>query len=89
MKAVPIEATNAATPVTQVIVRRPRQAAIQNFPHRWITMNMKNSSTLQRWSEFTKWPTDETCHQAEPPTVSTMPDPSTSVRAASVSTPNT
>ncbi len=32
------EAANAATPVTQVIVRRPRQAAIQNLPHRWMTM---------------------------------------------------
>ena len=71
MNAVPIEATNATTPVTQVSARLPRQAAIQNLPHRWITMNAKNSSTLHRCSEFTKCPSDETCHQAAPPTAST------------------
>ena len=42
------EATNATTPVIQVSARRPRQAAIQNFPHKWITMNAMNSSTDHR-----------------------------------------
>ena len=43
-----MEARNATTPVIQVIARRPRQAAIQNFPHRWMTMKTKNSWTLQK-----------------------------------------
>ena len=34
-------------------------------------MTAKNSSTLHRWSEFTKWPSDEVCHQAGPPIAST------------------
>ena len=77
MNAVPIEPRNATTPVIQVSARRPRQAAMQNFPHRWMTMKAKNSSTLHRCSEFTKWPTDDVCHQAAPPSVSTTPEAST------------
>ena len=34
VKAAPMEARKATPPVTQVMVRFPRQAAIQNFPHR-------------------------------------------------------
>jgi hypothetical protein len=40
------EATKATTPVIQVIARRPRQADIQNFPHRWMTRKAMKSSTL-------------------------------------------
>ena len=67
MNAVPIEPRNATTPVIQVSARLPRQAAIQNLPQRWITMKAKNSSTLHRCRELTKWPTPEVCHHAAPP----------------------
>ena len=50
---VPMEARNSTTPVIQVSARLPRQAAIQNLPHRWTTMNPKNSSTLHRCTELT------------------------------------
>ena len=50
MKAVTTEAMNAITPVIQVSARRPRQAAIQNLPHRWMTMKAMNSSTDHRWT---------------------------------------
>jgi hypothetical protein len=43
------EATNATTPVIQVQARLPRQAAIQNLPHKWMTSRAMNSSTLHRW----------------------------------------
>ena len=59
--------------MTQVSARRPRQAAIQNLPHRWITINAKNSSTLQRCTEFTKWPEGRGVPPAAPPTVRTRP----------------
>ena len=48
MKHSVTDAANAITPVIQVIARRPRQAAIQNLPQRWITMKAMNSSTLHR-----------------------------------------
>jgi len=48
VKDVPIEIPKSTTPEIHVIARLPRQAAIQNLPHRWITMNPKNSSTLHR-----------------------------------------
>ncbi len=44
------------TPVIQVRARRPRQAAIQNLPHRWITRKAMNSSTLHRCMLLKKWP---------------------------------
>jgi hypothetical protein len=50
------EARNATTPVIQVIVRRPRQAAIQNLAHRWMTSSAMNSSTLHRCRLLKKWP---------------------------------
>ena len=56
MKHSTIEARKATTPVIQVIARRPRQAAIQNFPHRWITSSAMNSSTLHRCVLLKKWP---------------------------------
>jgi hypothetical protein len=89
VKAAPIEVTNRTTPETQVMPLPPRQAAIQNLPHRWITMQPKKSSTLHRCTEFTKWPRDEVCHQTAPPIASTTPDPITTTRPARVSTPNT
>ncbi len=52
------EARNATTPVTQVQARLPRQAAIQNLPHKWMTSRAMNSSTLQRWRLLKKWPSE-------------------------------
>ena len=54
MNAVPTEARKQTTPVIQVKARLPRQAAIQNLPHRCTTMKTKNSSTLHRCTLFTK-----------------------------------
>ena len=89
MNAAPMEVRKATTPVTQVSPRWPRQAAIQNLPHRWITMQAKNSSTLHRWTELTKCPRDEVCHHVAPPIESTTPEPITTNSPARVSTPNT
>ena len=36
VKAVPMEPRKPTTPVIQVSARLPRQAAMKNFPHRWI-----------------------------------------------------
>src|SRR5664279_2880879 len=88
VNAVPIEPTNATAPVTQVNPRLPRQAAMKNLPHRWITMNTKNNSTLHKCVEFTKWPADETCHHSAPLTVNTTPVTRTTRNAASVAVPN-
>ncbi len=52
-------------------------------------MKTKNSSTLHRWVELKKWPTDEVCHHLGPPITSTAPEASTHNNAASVATPNT
>ena len=89
MNAVPIEPTNATTPVIQVSARRPRQAAMKNFPHRCMTMTAKKISVLHRCSELTKWPVPELCHQVGPPRASIPPVTSTTTRAARVSTPKT
>src|SRR5450759_4507304 len=86
---VPIEIPNSTTPVIHVMARLPRQAAIQNLPQRWITMNPKVSSTLHRWTELTKWPSDEACHQCTPPIASTHPDRITTANADNVNTPKT
>ena len=40
----------------EVMARLPRQAAIQNFPQRWITINTKNSCTLQKCRLFKNLP---------------------------------
>jgi hypothetical protein len=52
-----IDATNATTPVIQVIARRPRQAAIQSFAHKWMTSSAMNNSTLHRCRLLKKCPT--------------------------------
>ena len=52
------ENTKATTPVIQVSARRPRQAAIQNLPHRWMTISAMNSSTLHRCRLLQKCPTE-------------------------------
>ena len=57
MKHSTTEAANATTPVIQVIARRPRQAAIQNLAHRWMTISAMNSSTLHRCRLLKKCPT--------------------------------
>src|SRR5450759_4204538 len=48
VNAVPTEARKDSAPSTQVSPRRPRQAAMKNVAHKWITMKKKNSSTLHR-----------------------------------------
>ena len=73
MKAVAIETRNAIAPVIQVSARRPRQAAMKNFPHRWTTMKKKNSSVLHRCVLLTKWPSEEVCHHAGPASAITAP----------------
>ena len=45
VNAAPTEVMNATAPVIQVRARLPRQAAMKNLPHRWMTMNAMNSST--------------------------------------------
>ena len=52
-------------------------------------MKKKNASTLHKWSEFTKCPTDETCHQLGPMTARTQPVMMTQARLTTVSTPKT
>ncbi len=89
MKAVPTEATNATAPVTQVSARRPRQAAMKNLPHRWITMKNMNSSTLHRCRLLTKCPVAEKCHHDGPLSARRPPEISTTSSADKVSTPNT
>jgi hypothetical protein len=51
------EARNATTPVIQVSARRPRQAAIQNLGHKWMTSSAMNSSTLHTCRLLKKCPT--------------------------------
>lgn len=84
-----MEATNATAPVIQVGCRLPRQAAIQNLPHGWITMKKKNSSVLQRCRLLTNSPTLELCHHAGPSNASHAPDARIITNAARVRTPNT
>ena len=89
MKAVPSEAKKQTTPVIQVSARRPRQAAIQNFPHRWMTMKMKNSCTLQKCKLLVNLPTDDVWYHAGPAKESPSPESKITKNAASVSTPKT
>ena len=58
MKHSTTEATKATTPVIQVQARLPRQAAIQNLPHKWMTRKAMNSSTLHRCRLLKKWPSE-------------------------------
>ena len=87
MNAVPIEARKATAPVIQVITRRPRQAAIQNLPHRWTTMNTKNSWTLQKCMLLVNRPSDDVWYQAGPVNASTRPVARITRNAARVATP--
>ena len=89
MKHSTIEARKAITPVIQVIARRPRHAAIQNFPQRWMTSRAMNSSTLHRCRLLKKWPTGLVCHQSVPPSAMANPLTITTPSAASDPTPNT
>ena len=89
MKHSTTDATKATTPVIQVRRRRPRQAAIQNLPHRWMTMKAMNASTLHRWRLLKKWPTGSVCHQSGPPKAMTKPDTMTSPSVARLATPKT
>src|SRR5437762_8841293 len=66
-----MEPRNATAPVTQVIARRPRQAAMKNLPHRWMTMVKKNSSTLHRCRPLTNRPTEEAWYHCGPSSAST------------------
>ena len=62
---------------------------MKNFPHRWMTMKKKKSSTLHRCIELTKRPTRERCHHVGPSMASTMPESTTMASAPSVSAPKT
>ncbi len=57
MNAAAIEIKNVIAPLIHVRLRPPRQAAMKNFPHRWMTMKKKNSSTDHRWMLLKKCPT--------------------------------
>ena len=83
------EARKATTPVIQVAARRPRQAAIQNLPHRWMTSSAMNSSTLHRCRLLKKCPTGLVCHQSVPPSAIATPLTIATPSAASEATPNT
>jgi hypothetical protein len=71
------------------MARRPRHAAIQNLPHKWMTMNAINSSTLHRCRLLKKWPTTLRCHQSGPPSAMANPLTMTTPSAARAATPNT
>ena len=89
MKHSTTEATKATTPVIQVIARRPRQAAIQNLPHRWMTRKAMNSSTLHRCRLLKKWPIGLVCHQSVPPSAMANPEMIARPSATRLATPNT
>ncbi len=89
MNAVAMEMTKARTPVIQVALRLPRQAAMRNFTQRCTTMNMKKNSVLHKCVEFTNSPTFDLCHQAGPSTASTAPESSTTAKAPIVKAPKT
>ncbi len=89
MKHSTTDATNAITPVIQVRARRPLHAAIQNLPHKWMTMNAMNISTDHRCRLLKKWPTGLVCHQSGPPRAMAKPDPMAIARAARLATPKT
>jgi hypothetical protein len=59
------------------------------LPHRWITMQKKKISTLQRCSEFTKCPIVDTCHHSGPKMARTQPVAMTTTSAEMVATPKT
>ena len=52
-------------------------------------MKMKNIWTDQKWMLLKKWPTDDTCHHADPKKASTTPLITTQNSAAMVTTPKT
>lgn len=89
VNAVAREARKATTPVIHVMARRPRQAAIQNFPQRCTTMKIMNSCTLQKCTLLVKWPSDEVWYQAGPAKERTRPDARITRNAAIVRTPKT
>src|SRR5262245_59976545 len=89
VNAVAMEPRNASAPVTQVIVRRPRQAAMKNLPHRWMTMAKKNSSTLHRCRLLTKRPVDDVWYHCGPANARMAPLARSTASAADVVTPNT
>ncbi len=89
MKHSTMDRTKATTPVIQVRRRRPRQAAIQNLPQRWMTRKAMNSSTLQRCRLLKKWPTGLVCHQSGPPIAMAKPDMIATPNAARAATPKT
>jgi hypothetical protein len=89
VNAVPMEPRNATAPVTHVMARLPRQAAMKNLPHRWITMVKKNSSMLHRCRLLTKCPSGEAWYPCGPSRASTAPLTRTTTSAARVATPNT
>jgi hypothetical protein len=62
---------------------------MKNLPHRWTIMVKKKTSTLHRWSELTKRPVVETCHQVGPMMASTVPVAMTTASALTVNTPKT
>jgi hypothetical protein len=49
----------------------------------------KNSSTAHRWIELKKCPTPVSCHHAGPFSDRIIPEPTITISAASVATPNT
>jgi hypothetical protein len=89
VNAAAIDTRNAIALVIQVRARRPRQAAMKNFPHRCTTMKKKNSSVLQRCVLLTKWPTDEVCHQVGPARAITAPEMTMTTNADRDRTPKT
>src|ERR1035437_5985466 len=89
VKAVPIDTTNATAPLTHVIWRWPRHAAMKNLDQRWMTIKKKNSSTLHRCRLLRKCPILDTCHHDGPSRARRQPLAMTTIRAAVVNTPKT
>ena len=58
----------------QVRTRCPRQAAIQNFPHMWMTMKKKKNSTLHRCTLLTKCPSELRWYHIGPLRLRITPD---------------
>src|SRR5665213_4148197 len=82
VNAATIEIRNENTPVIQVRTRCPRQAAIQNLPHRWMTMKKKKNSTLHRWTLLTKCPRDDRWYHIGPFRLNTTPEAMTKTSEA-------
>src|ERR1017187_4498151 len=87
VKAVPTLIEKITTPTIHVFALPSRQPAPQNCPQRCSTMKMKNIWTDQKWVLLKKWPTDDTCHQADPKKASTTPLITSQNSAAMVTTP--